>query len=158
MPINSDLISGKENKEKGKERVERRTPTETGEMATKENAEIRTTKDPGTTIMDKPTLKIRIEKKGKEMQKGSKEKAKEKASHDTAIERKITTREAIKTMKPNPQPTMCRRFTLKTAIALVTTRQQSSSHRTSQGSWSLRWSAIDTTSRRVGRDSHPLAG
>ena len=64
MPKNSDLTSEKENKEKGKERVEKQTPTATGETAIKENA-VRKPKGPDPTMMDKPTPKLRTKQKGK---------------------------------------------------------------------------------------------
>jgi hypothetical protein len=68
----------------------------------KENAETKTTKGPDQTITDKPSHKIPIKQKGKEMEKGPKEMAKVKESQDTATERLLgKTKRVNKTRKQN---------------------------------------------------------
>ena len=68
-------------------------------MATKANEEIRIIKDPDTTIKGKLIPKIRTKPKEKEMEKGTKGKARKKGSHDMAIGRKTSPKGAIKTMR-----------------------------------------------------------
>jgi hypothetical protein len=64
-------------KQKGKERIGEWHLTASGEMG-KENAETKTIMITGPTIMDKPTHKIPIKPKVKEMAKNSKEKGRAK--------------------------------------------------------------------------------
>jgi hypothetical protein len=85
-------------KEKGKERIGERYLIASGVMK-KGNEEIVTTKGTIPTIRDKPTHKIPIKPMEKGMAKDSKEKAKEKASHVTEIERKTPTKGIIKTRR-----------------------------------------------------------
>ena len=96
----------------------------------KENEEIKTIKETDPTILDKPIHKIPIKPKEKEMAKGSKEKAREKASPDTATGRKNTMNGTSKTTGQNQSLTICKKFTLKKQIALETTRRRSYSLRT----------------------------
>ena len=68
----------------------------------KENAETKTTKEPGQTRTDKPSHKIPIKKKKNEMEKVPKEKVKVKESQDTATGRLLgKTKRVNKTKKQN---------------------------------------------------------